>query len=563
VLIDELRSEDISVRLRSLGQIELIAQALGHARSREELLPFIMDMCDDDDEVLTLIATKLGNMVEYIGGNDYAFYLLRPLEQLVTVEEQVIRDSAIQSLNQVVSAMDNDGLVRHFKPFVTRLLGGDWYISRISGCLLAVRLLIRSFDIDLYRQVGELTREDTPKVRRASFAALAALSPILPLDLCESHCAILEKTSRDEEDSVRTGSIEVVYSLLCIYEEALTRTYIPYLTRIIDTATDDPSWRVRNSVVEYSERCLKACKDEVFSGTLCRSLVKLIKDPDAEVRAAAVGSLSRCLSNIQNDQLKLDILQNLECISRDTSETVRLSFASSFCTMDSCQSDLFIQFCLPAMLQLCRDDSMNVRLRALGAVNRVPQFIPVHMFRLAILPSLRDIVADKNWRTRNGILAILPDILNSDSSNGSEDEILTWLEKFLTDTVYSVREATGFCMAAVFRTEQVKLSVEKVVGVIQNVMGTANYLYRITALLAAKQVLLLQESEVNITAVFKIVESSAADSVVNVRLTFLRIARELASHKSLHDRLKALVRALEGDINADVRSNAKMFWNIK
>lgn len=43
VLIDELRTDDVQTRLRSIEQLSLIATALGPERTRRELLPFISE----------------------------------------------------------------------------------------------------------------------------------------------------------------------------------------------------------------------------------------------------------------------------------------------------------------------------------------------------------------------------------------------------------------------------------------------------------------------------------------------------------------------------------------
>ena len=41
VLIDELKNEDVSLRLNSIRRLSSIASALGVDRTREELIPFL------------------------------------------------------------------------------------------------------------------------------------------------------------------------------------------------------------------------------------------------------------------------------------------------------------------------------------------------------------------------------------------------------------------------------------------------------------------------------------------------------------------------------------------
>ncbi len=51
----------------------------------QELLPYLTDSVDDEDEVLVAVATSLGKLTGFVGGSNYAHTLLPPLELLLTV----------------------------------------------------------------------------------------------------------------------------------------------------------------------------------------------------------------------------------------------------------------------------------------------------------------------------------------------------------------------------------------------------------------------------------------------------------------------------------------------
>uniref|UniRef100_G3WMZ8 Protein phosphatase 2 scaffold subunit Abeta n=1 Tax=Sarcophilus harrisii TaxID=9305 RepID=G3WMZ8_SARHA len=78
VLIDELRNEDVQLRLNSIKKLSTIALALGVERTRTELLPFLTDTIYDEDEVLLALAEQLGNFTVLVGGPDFAHCLLTP-----------------------------------------------------------------------------------------------------------------------------------------------------------------------------------------------------------------------------------------------------------------------------------------------------------------------------------------------------------------------------------------------------------------------------------------------------------------------------------------------------
>jgi serine/threonine-protein phosphatase 2A regulatory subunit A len=93
LLIDELKHEDANLRLLATKQLDTIAIALGPERTREELIPFLTESVDDEDEIILALAGQLGSkFIPLVGGPEYAYVLLVPLEMLAGVEETAVRD---------------------------------------------------------------------------------------------------------------------------------------------------------------------------------------------------------------------------------------------------------------------------------------------------------------------------------------------------------------------------------------------------------------------------------------------------------------------------------------
>lgn len=99
-----------------MQRLSTIAVALGEERTRAELIPFLTDTNDDDDEVLLAMAEELGNFVPHVGGPAHAQCLLPPLENLATVEETVVRDKAVESLSKVGAKLPDNLIAEHFVP---------------------------------------------------------------------------------------------------------------------------------------------------------------------------------------------------------------------------------------------------------------------------------------------------------------------------------------------------------------------------------------------------------------------------------------------------------------
>jgi hypothetical protein len=119
---DELKNDDPLRRLNSIQRLSTIALALGEERTRSELLPFLVENNDDEDEVLLAMAEELGKFVPYVGGPNYAYTLLHPLEQLSQVEETVVREKAVDSLCKVGEQLPTTSI-------------GDYFLTLIRvGC---------------------------------------------------------------------------------------------------------------------------------------------------------------------------------------------------------------------------------------------------------------------------------------------------------------------------------------------------------------------------------------------------------------------------------------------
>lgn len=57
---------------------------------------------DDEDEVLVALADELGKLQRQVGGNSNVHLLLPLLESLASVEENSVREKAIESLKSLI-----------------------------------------------------------------------------------------------------------------------------------------------------------------------------------------------------------------------------------------------------------------------------------------------------------------------------------------------------------------------------------------------------------------------------------------------------------------------------
>ncbi len=133
------------------------------------------DQLDDEDEVLLVLAEELGNFTEYVGGKQYAWTILGPLENLAAVEETLVRDKAAESISNISKNLSPQQIDEHFVPLLRRLSTGDWFTSRTSACALFAAAYPKAnpeAQDEMRRLFSTLVADDTPMVRRAAARAL-------------------------------------------------------------------------------------------------------------------------------------------------------------------------------------------------------------------------------------------------------------------------------------------------------------------------------------------------------------------------------------------------------
>lgn len=92
-ILDNLKHDDLSLRLSSLKRLHTIALALGPDRTTNDLIPFLAGLAaDEEDEVLLVLAEELPKLIECgQEGGKSAHSLLTVLDILLQAEETVVR----------------------------------------------------------------------------------------------------------------------------------------------------------------------------------------------------------------------------------------------------------------------------------------------------------------------------------------------------------------------------------------------------------------------------------------------------------------------------------------
>ncbi|KAL7269783.1 protein phosphatase 2A structural subunit [Rhizina undulata] len=484
VLIDELKHDDVVLRLNAIKRLSTIALALGAERTRDELIPFLDESVEDEDEVLTALSEELGNFVEYVGGPEYGHVLLSPLENLAAIEEPLVREKAVESLNKICADLSQSQIEEYFIPLVIRLSKADWFTSKISATGLYTAPYSKAslpLQEGLRQQFDQLVHDDTPMVRRQAATNLAKFVKTMPADIVIAEMIpLFQHLATDDQDSVRLLTVEVLISIAEVVPKEQHASQGVLLT-ILRNLFADKSWRVRYMVADRFEKLAKAVGDDVVRRDLVPAFVKLLKDTEAEVRTAIAGQIPGFCGILDRQTLLDEIMGSVEDLVSDASQHVRAAFATQISGLAPILGkDETIAHLLPMFLQMLKDEFPDVRLHIISKLELVNDVIGIELLSQSLLPAIVQLAEDKQWRVRLAIIEYIPLLAKQLGVEFFNEKLRNLCMSWLGDTVFSIREAATQNLKKLTEVFGVEWARQSIIPKVMAMGNQTNYLYRMT-----------------------------------------------------------------------------------
>ncbi|XP_032494807.1 serine/threonine-protein phosphatase 2A 65 kDa regulatory subunit A beta isoform isoform X3 [Phocoena sinus] len=427
VLIDELRNEDVQLRLNSIKKLSTIALALGVERTRTELLPFLTDTIYDEDEVLLALAEQLGNFTGLVGGPDFAHCLLPPLESLATVEETVVRDKAVESLRQISQEHTAVALEAHFVPLVKRLASGDWFTSRTSACGLFSVCYPRASNAvkaEIRQHFRSLCSDDTPMLQKAVGPKIT-LNDLIPA---------FQNLLKDCEAEVRAAAAHKVKELcenlpMEGRETIIMNQILPYIKELVS----DTNQHVKSALASV----IMGLSTILGKGNTIEHLLPLflaqLKDECPEVR--------------------LNIISNLDCVN----EVIGIRQLS--------------QSLLPAIVELAEDAKWRVRLAIIEYMPLLAGQLGVEFFDEKLNSLCMAWLVDHVYAIREAATNGLVKLVQKFGKEWAQNTIVPKVLVMANDPNYLHRMTTLFCINALSEACGQEITTKQMLPVVLNMAG--------------------------------------------------------------------------------------------
>lgn len=613
LLMDELKHDDVSNRVEAMQKLDTIAIALGPERTLNELLPFLNDVAqDDEEEVFAVLASKLGDFIPLIGGHQNCEPLIQILLILASMEEPIVRNKAIDSLNKISLELTDDEINGIFLELIKSLTQGNWFSRKIASCCLYKSVLTKvnqETRKELLTAYLKLIVDDQPMVRRSAASNLPELINLLtnyrrdnniPANLIvDNEFQIISKMFihliNDDQDSVKFLSIDVLIAVLEFFDSINDSSHnSDCLSRSLKLIKDD-AWRVRYTAADrFSKIAKNFTHNEQDLSKLIDPFISLMKDNEGEVRKAVAQQLPdfcKLLTNFPSTKsiIESKIIPIVNELSQDPQENVRASLASTITGLSPILAkQSTIDKLLPIFLIMLKDEFPDVRLNIISNLSVVNETIGINLLSTNLLPAITELAQDHKWRVRLAIIEYIPKLANQLGESFFNDELLSLCMSWLWDPVFAIRDAAVNNLkelTSIFGSEwadnEIILRLLNVKNNLnnnnanndkidddeddddENRIDFSNFIIRITCLFAITKLIPVVDFTIIIKKIIPFVNDLVNDSVPNIRFNVAKsylIIVETAS-KSSQENISKLVNSeilpnlntLSNDDDVDVR----------
>ncbi|CAL9738014.1 protein phosphatase PP2A regulatory subunit A [Monosporozyma servazzii] len=589
LLMDELKHDDVANRVDAMKKLDTIAIALGPDRTREELIPFLTEVAqDDEDEVFAVLADELGTFVPFVGGAKFATILLPALEILASTEETLVREKAVDSLNNISQVLSDSQILDDYIPLMEHLATAEWFSSKVSSCGLFKSVIVRVKDDTLRKNLLalylQLVQDDTPMVRRAAAKNLPNLIDLLtenptlatPEDW-DYISTMFQKIFNDTQDSVKFLAVDCLISILKYFNIKNDNTHLKDLLESAIKLVTDEAWRVRYMAADKFSLLASQFKDnQSYINELVSPFLSLCEDNESDVRKAIAEQVPGFAILLEDSPTTVltKIIPAVQNLSIDENETVRASLALKVTNLVSIMTkEQAIENLLPILLNMLKDEFPEVRLNIIANLRAVNEVIGIDMLSDSLLPAITELANDVNWRVRLAIIEYIPVLAEHLGVQFFNQQLSDFCLSWLWDTVFSIRQAAVNNLTKLTKIFGSDWCRDEIISRLLKFDSQLleNFIYRFTLLSALTALVPVISTDAVTEQVLPFVKHLADDAVPNIRFNVAKsyaiivealTKKDKQSHLSLiQESIIPSLEKLEKNDDNDVRFFAKQSLN--
>ncbi len=561
-IIKNLQSKDSTIKKEAFSNIKKLGDSFGQEKFRQEVLPYIINCIDIEDEISTMEITKnLNTIIECIGGRKFINEIFPLIEKIFQCDDLDVRNELIENLNNIFSTIKFYEIEKEVINLINKLYDSD-EINLGNACLDLISITFDKFrkeqnKNDILEILDNfIDSEDT--MLKVKFAKI--LKNIIKFLDKEDIEDFFNKLIQEESDSIR---IYLIDSIISLKNRKNIYDYNFFIQDSIEKLSDDESWRTRLSVAQNFSSLLgfiPLLNSNEFKSFLIETLFNLINDDESEVKACICNSLESCTKVLSKEKEFNKILEKLKDLCNDNVVYVRESLAQnllSLCPM--IDKSNFQNFIIPIFLLLIKDSELNVRMiliNNLYKLNVRNKLIEDKNFFQNIIPFVKEIAKSEKWRLRAEILDIIPVFSNFINKNSFVEELSDLCFQLLNDPVCEIRKKMSINLVKIFGNMNDKNFNKKLIEKLEEMSHSENYLIRNTVNFVILEFLNdkknLEFIENNLV---DLIINLSKDKVANIRYNSIIIMKKiskLSQNKKINDIIKNRLKELRNDTDIEI-----------
>ena len=408
-----------------------------------ELIPYLNKLITtEEDEVLLAIAENLNKFKTYL--KDDKFINTFPLYQtLLCAEETVVRDTAIESVREIIKNLSDDLIYNHVLPIIYNISSQDNFTGKVSACYM-IRMVYHKSSKDkekLRNLYFKLCDEDVPLIKRAAAKEFGQLCMVMEKDVVNPDMINYFKKFMNESDSIRVILLSsLVYLVKLFHNSDLQRINV----QVVVAASDDKSWRVRHELAKIFPSLIEGFGTQI--NELVPTFANLIKDSETEVKIAALEGLEIVIKNISSDKVAVCIIPAIHALNNESSIHVKSLIGESLGAISkSVGYNIFSSKLSTTFDALCKDENADVRLGAAKSLYDIiaSSDISVLSNNIQLITTFQK---DSQYKIREKMIITLSKLGSSLGLDLFKSHLEPLFFNYLTDPVSSVREQGIICL---------------------------------------------------------------------------------------------------------------------
>ncbi len=565
-LLEDLQNMDNKIRINAIHNLRSISLALGSETTRKELLPYLKNCInnEEEDEILIELTKILSNFLDCMGGVAYTSELLNLFGVLLSIDEPTIRKEAINSLKEVLNQI---GGINNIEKDLMEIINKFYWSDDVNQKLSAMNLIIL-----LYNDLNENNKKivmnylenflnsDNLLIKKELMNEIVKITCHLNIDYIKKLISIITKDDNNN-DNIRENLINVLISLKSHKD---LNFIINFIYDLIIKLSEDNNWKVRLSLINNFSEILKFPKINYnFKQMIINIYIKFIEDSEEMIRNACCINLEDITKLLKNEINFNKILQNLEKLSKDEKISVKKNLSENiFKIFPLLNAKQINEIIFKVFNILLNDDNLDIKINIIQNIAELSQTMDLNNFIEKIIPSIISIAQNKSWRLRNKIINIIPSLVNQ---NFFMNDIFPICLNYLTDHVYAIRESGSKLLCNIYidiyKNKENLMYEKKLNEKLDNMINLSNYLMRNTCLIFIKFFCEKIEDKIYfnffeknlINYVYKLSNDKISNVRLNCGFIFNKIKNYEFNDKMHKDKIKKWIAILKNDEDKDVR----------